>query len=140
MSAASVCGAFPGRAVPLVVVIQRRGGAVVPAVDNGLDRGRRSLWTLNLYPEAGEAGGCLRVLAESRGGPPDPERSLAEAARRARGMIRRYCTANRLNRLGTLTYAGEGCHDPVAVRSDVAVFFRRLRTDLGGEAFPYLWV
>ena len=116
---------------------------MVSAVDiGGVDRGRRSLWTLSLYPEAGEAGGCLRVpsAAESRGGPPDPERSLAEAARRARGMIRRYCAANRLNRLGTLTYAGKGCHDPVAVRSDVAAFFRRLRVDLGGEAFPYLWV
>ena len=55
-------------------------------------------------------------------------------------MIRRYCAANRLNRLGTLTYAGDGCHDPVAVRADTAVFFRRLRADLGGQAFPYLWV
>lgn len=116
---------------------------MVSAVEiGGVDRGRRSRWTLSLYPEAGEAGGCLRVpsVAESRGRRPDPERALAEAARRARGMIRRYCAANRLNRLGTLTYAGEGCHDPVAVRSDVAVFIRRLRVELGGRAFPYLWV
>ena len=55
-------------------------------------------------------------------------------------MIRRYCAANRLNRLGTLTYAGEGCHDPSAVRSEVAAFFRRLRSELGGDRFPYLWV
>jgi hypothetical protein len=55
-------------------------------------------------------------------------------------MIRRYCAANRLNRLGTLTYAGVGCHDPAVVRSDGGGFFRRLRGELGGEAFPYLWV
>ncbi len=60
--------------------------------------------------------------------------------RRAHGMIRRYCAANRLNRLGTLTYAGAGCHDPAVVRADAGGFFRRLRGELGGEAFPYLWV
>lgn len=71
---------------------------------------------------------------------PDRQRALEEAARRARAKVRRYCAANRLNRLGTLTYAGEGCHDPVAVRADVAGFFKRLRSDLSGEAFPYVWV
>jgi hypothetical protein len=55
-------------------------------------------------------------------------------------MIRRYCAGNRLNRLGTLTYAGAGCHDPREARAHVAGFFKRLRTDLGGESFPYLWV
>jgi hypothetical protein len=39
-----------------------------------------------------------------------------------------------------LTYAGEGCHEPAVVRADLAVFFRGLRRELGGEAFPYLWV
>ncbi len=71
---------------------------------------------------------------------PDRQRALEEAARRARGKVRRYCAANRLNRLGTLTYAGEGCHDPVAVRADAAGFFRRLRSELEGRALPYLWV
>ncbi len=55
-------------------------------------------------------------------------------------MIRRYCAANRLNRLGTLTYAGEGCHDPQLLRSQVGEFFRGLRRELGGRALPYLWV
>ena len=58
--------------------------------------------------------------------------------RRARGKVRRYCTANRLNRLGTLTYAGQGCHDAGQLRRDVARFFRRLRKD--GTRFPYVWV
>jgi hypothetical protein len=63
-----------------------------------------------------------------------------EAARRARGKVRRYCAVNRLNRLGTLTYAGEGCHDPLVIRADLAEFFRKLRASLGGDPFPYVWV
>jgi hypothetical protein len=72
--------------------------------------------------------------------PPDPERSALEAARRARGQIRRYCTANRLNRLGTLTYAGDGNHDPVLLRAHLRSFFKALRTSVGAGEFPYLWV
>lgn len=70
----------------------------------------------------------------------DPQRASAEAARRARGKVRRYCAANGLSRLGTLTYAGEGVFDPVEVRRHVAVFFRDLRSALGGRRLPYLWV
>lgn len=102
-------------------------------------------WALSLYPEAGEAGGCFvgtrrRPPPVARGAAADPERARGEAARRARGRVRRYCAANRLNRLGTLTYAGAGCHDPQQVRRDVGEFFRALREALGGESLPYLWV
>src|SRR5206468_368839 len=68
----------------------------------------------------------------------DPGRTAANAARRARSKVRRYCAANRLNRLGTLTYAGDGNHDPGTLRADLAEFFRRLRRSVG-EPFPYLW-
>jgi hypothetical protein len=68
------------------------------------------------------------------------ERSEQEAARRARSKVRRYLAANRLNRLATLTYAGEGCFDHSQLRSDVAEFFRGLRGEVGGKALPYLWV
>ena len=61
------------------------------------------------------------------------------AARRARTHVRRYCAANRLNRLATLTYRGQGCNEPLRFRSDVGRFFRRLRQGIGGTAFPYLW-
>ncbi len=102
---------------------------------------RDSRWVLQLYPEAGEAGGCLQSSRQSgSGGHSSPERVEAEAGRRAKGRIRRYCAANRLNRLGTLTYAGAGCHDPVGVRQNVGRFFKSLREELGGEPFPYLWV
>jgi hypothetical protein len=54
--------------------------------------------------------------------------------------LRRYCAANRLNRLGTLTYRGEGCHDPRQARRDVGTFFRALRDLLGVGPFQYVWV
>jgi hypothetical protein len=116
----------------------------------------RAHWTLTLYPEAREASGVWRKPGQGEpvegAGESDPVRAKAEAARRAKGKVRRFCAANRLNRLGTLTYAGEGQHDPEALRADVAEFFKRLRGGIkvnylplkhgvqtGGE-FPYLWV
>lgn len=101
----------------------------------------RSGWYLSLYPTAGEGGGSFRYARPCRpsGGPPDPERSATEAARQARTKARRYCAANRLNRLGTLTYAGAGCHDPRELRGHVAGFFRTLRGELGGAPLAYLW-
>lgn len=103
-------------------------------------------WAFTLYPDAGEGGGSFRNAARrvpeyvSRGAALDPERSLSEAGRRARGRLRRYCAANRLNRLGTLTYQGEGCHEPALVREHLADFFRSLRVATGGKPFPYVWV
>ena len=106
--------------------------------------GARIGWLLSLCPSAGEGGGSFRyatqpVRRHHLGPAKEPERSAAEAARRARSKTRRYCAANRLNRLGTLTYRDEGCHDPQALRTHVADFFRALRKLLGGKPFPYLW-
>jgi hypothetical protein len=99
-------------------------------------------WSFALYPQAAEGGGCLVVprRVEPSGRRPDPERSASEAGRRARAKIRRYCAANGLNRLGTLTYAGAGCYEPERLRLDVAGFFRGLRDGVGAGALPYLWV
>jgi hypothetical protein len=98
---------------------------------------------LSLWAAAGEAGGSLRLSRARREpaarGSGDPERSRREAARRARSHVRRYCAANRLNRFGTLTYAGAGCRDPRQVREHAAGFFRSLRR-MVGDAFPYVWV
>lgn len=66
------------------------------------------------------------------------ERSKANAARRASGRLRRYAVANRLNRLGTLTYA-VSCTDPWQVSKDVGRFFKDLRREVG-RPFPYVWV
>jgi len=73
-------------------------------------------------------------------GPPNVERAAEEAGRRARAKIRRYAAANRLNRLGTLTYRGEGCHEPLRLREDLAGFFRELRAGVDAGRFAYLWV
>jgi hypothetical protein len=103
-------------------------------------------WTLSLYPEAAEGGGCFRPSRRPTphyvpaGSAADPSRARAEAGRRARRNVRRYCAATRLNRLATLTYRGSGCHDPREVRADVGAFFRQLRDGLGGKPLPYVWV
>jgi hypothetical protein len=102
-------------------------------------------WVLGLYPDAGEAGGTFQYRARSRGcaqpGPAlDPDRSGSEAARRARAKVRRYAAANRLDRLGTLTYKGDGLHDERALRRHVGHFFKRLRYEVVGEPYPYVWV
>jgi len=62
---------------------------------------------LSLYRTAGEAGGAWVTgsaggLRSAPGEGADPERAAAEAARRARGRLRRYCTAHRLNMLGNV--------------------------------------
>lgn len=115
--------------------------------------GRAACWehpsdrvALSLCVDAREAGGSFRSSLQPRravlvpGQPAaDPVRAAEEAALRARSKSRRYCAANRLKRLGTLTYRGAGCHDPERLRADVAAFFRTLRGLLGGAAFPYLW-
>jgi hypothetical protein len=103
----------------------------------------RSGWVLSVCPAAAEGGGCFvpkRRPPTGFRGLPDPERSRREAARRARGRLRRYCAANRLNRLGTLTYSGSGCHDAAEIRRDLGQFFRNLRDSTGGDPFPYAWV
>lgn len=103
-------------------------------------------WVLSLYPQAAEGGGCFvssyrpQRAYVARGAARDPNRAAQEAGRRARAGLRRYCAANRLNRLGTLTYAGAGCHDPRQARADVGAFFRALRAGLGGEPLAYVWV
>ncbi len=97
-------------------------------------------WHFSLYPDAGEGGGSFQYSVRrvpdyvARGSARDPERAAAEAGRRARARLRRYCAANRLNRLGTLTYAGSGNHDPGVLREHLADFFRSLRESLGGCA------
>lgn len=104
-------------------------------------------WHLSVYPAAREASGrfmpsaeTVRRLRVEPGQGSDPERSGRVAASRARTKVRRYCAANGIVRLGTLTYRGAGCHDPVAFRTHVGEFFKQLRAAVGGDPFPYVWV
>ncbi|HEX3980441.1 MAG TPA: hypothetical protein VHW93_04425, partial [Acidimicrobiales bacterium] len=106
-------------------------------------------WLLTVYPDAREGAGVFRwpfrpeyerAKSAYTDAPYSEERVEAIAVSRAKGKVRRFCIANGLTRLGTLTYAGEGCHDPRQLRSDLGEFFRALRVLLGGKAFAYLWV
>lgn len=103
-------------------------------------------WSFTLYPDAAEGGGSFQRGARAtpeyvaRGDARDPERAAQEAARRATAKLRRYCAANRLNRLGTLTYRGSGNHDPALLRNHLGDFFRGLRAGLNGRPLPYAWV
>jgi hypothetical protein len=103
-------------------------------------------WSLNLYPDAREAGGTFitsRAYPRNtglKGYAKDPQRSAEEAARRASGRIRRYASANGLNRLGTLTYKGAGCHDQIQARQDISEFFISLRQLTKGKNLAYIWV
>jgi hypothetical protein len=103
-------------------------------------------WRLRLYPGASEAGGSFQQSPRRnssahrgvRGAAEDPARSAAMAAKRAGSRLRRYVVANRLNRLGTLTYEN-ACEDERQVRKDVGEFFRKLKSEIE-KPFPYLWV
>lgn len=103
-------------------------------------------WMLSLYPQAGEGGGCFVSSKEpdrSYVRPRqrlDPERAAEEAAPRVRAKLRRYCAANRFNRLGTQTYGHPRCSDPGLVRTYVGLFFRQMRDKLGDDPLPYAWV
>ncbi len=119
---------------------------VVGVWESRLGRQVPGCWSMTLVPEAGEGGGSFQpsrrvsraFVAAGQGA--DPDRSRAVASSRAARVLRQYCAANRLNRFGSLTYAGQGVHDPVVVRRDAGEFFRALRRELGGRAFPYAWV
>ena len=103
-------------------------------------------WWLSLYPAAREGGGSFvssrppQRSYVARGRAADPERAAVEAGRRARTNLRRYCAANGLNRLATLTYAGEGCWEQRELRVHLGTFFRNLRAGLGVDSLPYVWV
>lgn len=114
----------------------------------------KSGWVINLYQQAGEASGSFRSSSQKANPPPNhqrlleanspesqlaQERSLEESDRRARRQIRRYCAHNKLNRLITRTYSGEGCFDQHTLRDHLAEFVRDLRRQVGSD-FPYCWV
>ncbi len=102
-------------------------------------------WVVGLYREAGEAAGTFHYRAKpgrcANPGPAlGPERCASEAARRAKTAVRRYTVANRLDHLVTLTYRGVGEHDQRELRSHLGHTFRRLRREVVGKPFPYVWV
>jgi len=109
-------------------------------------------WGGKFYPQTGELVGWQRRPQDRDGSSlrPDPEaegesqegrqedQRSDRSLRRARSAIRRYCQANRLDTLWTLTYAKEGGEwDRDLVQRQVAMFFRRMRLRYG--PLPYVW-
>jgi hypothetical protein len=81
----------------------------------------------------------LRAKRRTREVAADPERSAAEACRRATKRTRRFAKAHRLFRLMTLTYAGEGQRSLIKAWEDYRAFRRRLEAQFPGIvtlAFP----
>lgn len=119
---------------------------LTPAPGRGsrLDDGTKLVleWRGRVFPQVGEAVAVLRSNqpSQKKGTGCSPDENRRRAARRARTQVRRYCVANRLRRLVTLTYAPPFCTDHDQVVNDVAQFVRRLRKALHVEAFPYVWV
>lgn len=100
-------------------------------------------WSVTAYPDAGEAVFFFRGAwqptpsGQSTGG--DPAANRLRAERRAQTKVRRYCAANGIDRLATLTFAPPFCTDAKELRGHVSRFIRRMRCARGGK-FPYVWV
>jgi hypothetical protein len=117
-------------------------------------------WRIGAYDAAGEyvvtlagsrRGGFWRCPCGALGGPEDvfctacgeykagstPQENARRAHSRARAEVRRYCAANQLTRLWTLTYR-EATFDRRRVVLDVEAFCRRLRAQFGD--LPYVYV
>lgn len=94
-------------------------------------------WWVSSIPAAGELAFIWRNPEPAPSGDkaptvPDPERSAEESARRARRTLRRYCVANSLDHLWTLTYRPEDLPDDEdGVWRDIERFRRRVRARLG---------
>lgn len=101
----------------------------------------RASWVLTEHVDTGEVAIWWRTPppvepntgVRGSGGP----RAAAEAERRARATLRRWCVRNEADRLATLTYAPEHLpEDRDGVWRDVERFRRRLRDQMGEAAPP----
>ena len=127
------------------MVDETPGVGQTPGRGSRLDDGTKLVleWRGRVFPQVGEAVAVLRTNAspEKKGTGCTPEENLRRAARRARTQVRRYCVANRLRRLITLTYRPPFCTSHDQVVKDVGLFIRHLRKSLGIEGrFAYVWV
>lgn len=99
-------------------------------------------WRVRLYESAGEAVAHWplpqRAQPESRRQPRVEEQAKraegnkSRSSRRAKGQVRRYAKANKLNRLWTLTYA-EGQFDRQRASQDIRRFLERVQTRYGRQ-------
>jgi len=88
-----------------------------------------------LHRKAAELGSGKRVPPQ-----PNPARCQAEAVRRARTTVRRFCAEHKLVYMWTLTYRGDGEHDVEQVRRHVERLREKIVKDRNGRPFPYVAV
>lgn len=96
-----------------------------------------------MFPDCGEAVVSFAASYQSAedggvGAYGDSDANRLRAERRARRVVRRYCTANGIDRLVTLTFAPPFCTDPAELVEHRKRFIRRLRCSFG-HSFPYVW-
>lgn len=72
-------------------------------------------------------------------GAADPQRCRAEAVRRARKTLRRFCKEHLLFFMWTLTYEG-GQRDLAKLRRQVEALVAKVVAHRGGQRFPYAYV
>jgi len=120
-------------------------GARAASLEEGTQlSGHAAGWVLGVCKAAGEAVTFFRgknadpADAGKGSGATTPEENRERSARRAATNLRRYCKANRLDRLATLTYR-VAQFDKLDVKRDLNRFFVRLRKTLGVEALPYAY-
>jgi hypothetical protein len=104
----------------------------------------RAGWSVSAFPDCGEAVLTLGTSYQSPedggvGAHGDSDGNRLRAERRARKIVRRYCTANGIDRLVTLTFRPPFCTDPRELTEHRKRFIRRLRCSLD-HRFPYVWV
>jgi len=115
-------------------------GAAGPSLEEGT---KLVGWVGRVYVDAGEA--VIYFVPPERdqtvsGAATDPAECARKAASRAKTKLRRYCKANRLYRMTTLSYAVEPANRQACV-ADCQAFIRRLRERrFHGKRFPYAWV
>ncbi len=123
----------------LVVARPRRSDGLTPVRWPEVKAG----WKVTAFPGAGEAVvsfspvGRRPTRQEGLGG--GATENALRSQRRARVMVRRYCVANGIDRLVTLTFAPPFCTDAKEFRGHVSRFIRRMRC-YKGKSFPYVWV
>lgn len=123
-----------------------RDSAAGAAGGGSLDLGTELGWQscrLKIWPDAREGTVFVkpRLPAKDDGGgklPTDPRELRERSDRRRRGQMRRYCVANQLRYMWTLTCADQ-THDLDEMRRRMALLMRKLRHLLGGR-FPYVYV
>ena len=114
-------------------------------VNSGQSSPQEIGWKFTYWPGCAEASVCIVTSGSSRHRSIERDREKSDdelalywqiANGRAGSRSRRYFVTNRLRYMWVLTY-GQSRTDRNAVMAEVSEFARRLRSQHGGQTFPY---